>query len=133
MMKKSRKSEMFRSADRAARAEIGPREKTGYCLWRRYRKVFLTLLFFCVAAIMILHGTSRAYAADQDTAGTKYYKSIMIYGGDTLESVAEQYMTDEYESKEAYMREVAFMNHLHVTGENGLIPGNYIIIPYYLP
>ncbi|MCR5790794.1 MAG: hypothetical protein K6G83_12975 [Lachnospiraceae bacterium] len=132
-MEKSRKEEMMRSAGRMVRAAIGSRKKTEYCLWRRYRKIFLALMFFCVAVIMILHGTSRAYAADQDTAGTKYYKSIMIYGGDTLESVAEQYMTDEYESKKAYMKEVAFMNHLHVTGENGLIPGNYIIIPYYLP
>jgi cell division protein YceG involved in septum cleavage len=59
---------------------------------------------------------------------TKLYKSIEIQPGDTLWSISENYMTEEYSSIHDYIREVKEIN-----GFNGntIYEGCYLIIPYY--
>lgn len=59
---------------------------------------------------------------------TKCYKSIEIQPGDTLWSIAEEYMTEEYPSVNAYVKEVKEIN-----GFNGntIYEGCYLMVPYY--
>ncbi len=59
---------------------------------------------------------------------TKCYKSIEIQAGDTLWSIAEEYMTEEYYSVEAYVKDVQEIN-----GFNGnrIYEGCYLVVPYY--
>lgn len=64
-----------------------------------------------------------------DTNSVKLYKSIMIYSGDTLESIADTYMSVEYSSVNAYIKEVASMN--GISTDASLVPGNHLLIPYY--
>ncbi len=98
---------------------------------KRQRRLIFALLFAIVLTIAVLSITHFAYAsADSDTVSRiKYYKSIMIYSGDTLESITSRYMTTEYKSSEQYIYEISCMNHL--SDDSVLIAGNYLMIPYY--
>lgn len=58
----------------------------------------------------------------------KFYTCIDIKEGDTLWSLAEEYMTEEYTDRESYMDEVREMNDL--TGSM-IQAGTTLLIPYY--
>ncbi len=98
---------------------------------KRQRRLIFAVLFAVVLVIAVLSITHFAYAsADPDAVPRiKYYTSIMIYNGNTLESIASEYMTKEYESVEQYIYEICCMNHL--SEDTILIAGNYLTIPYY--
>lgn len=87
------------------------------------------LIFAIIIAILITIITIPAVHAEEgDSSWQKYYKSIEIYSGDTLWSIAEEYMTDNYKSANEYIEEVKYMNNLktdHITA------GKCIVIPYY--
>lgn len=79
------------------------------------------LLIGCVIA--------QAKAPEQNMNNrAKCYKSIEIQPGDTLWSIAGEYMTDEYSSVDAYVKEVKEIN-----GFNGntIYEGCYLMVPYY--
>lgn len=98
---------------------------------KRQRRLVFALLFTFALVIALLSIIHFSYASvDSDTfSRVKYYKSIMIYSGDTLESITSRYMTAEYESAKQYIYEVSCMNHL--SDDSVLIAGNYLMIPYY--
>ncbi len=56
----------------------------------------------------------------------KYYKSISIQNGDTLEKIASEYAPSGDEAR--YIHEVMRMNQLE---EDHLISGMNLVIPYY--
>ena len=58
----------------------------------------------------------------------KYFTSIEIQEGDSLWSIAEDNMTEEYASVKDYIKEVKRMNHL---SSDQLTKGCYIVIPHY--
>lgn len=60
----------------------------------------------------------------------KYYKSIRIEPGDTLEAIAEVYISHEYASLDSYVDEVRSINGLNYR-ERPLIAGAYLIVPYW--
>ena len=64
-----------------------------------------------------------------DTFGTKQYKSIMIYCGDTVESIAEENYSFIYSSPEKMADEIRSINHL--SQDDILVPGNYLVVPYF--
>lgn len=79
--------------------------------------VLLTLIVF--VCIKVDGGAASKY---------KYFKSIQIQPGDTLWSIAEEYMSDDYESMADYIKEVKFINNI----ENSRITtGKYLVVPYY--
>lgn len=98
---------------------------------KKQRTILFILLFAVVLVVAVLSISHFAYAsADTDNLPrAKYYKSIMIYSGDTLDSIAEKYISDEYASTEQYIYEVSCMNYL--SEDTTLIAGNYLVIPYY--
>ena len=73
----------------------------------------------------------------------KYYTSVMIYPGDTPESIADKYCFPEgtprsiadnfsspvYSDKVSPAEEILSINHL--SPDNSLQPGNHIIVPVY--
>ncbi len=89
--------------------------------------VFIITLFFSITFV-----SSKVNASNirNNNDSVKMYKSIMVYSGDTLESIATKYMTEEYGSVNKYMKEVVSINGLDPAAK--LIPGNKIIIPYYM-
>lgn len=57
----------------------------------------------------------------------KYYKSITIESGDSLWSLAEEYMTDDYDSIDEYVQVLKTINNLH---EDKILAGQKIIVAY---
>ncbi|MDO4492161.1 MAG: LysM peptidoglycan-binding domain-containing protein [Lachnospiraceae bacterium] len=58
----------------------------------------------------------------------KYYTSIQVKSGDTLWSIADEYITEEYSSINRYIKEVQKINHLEGTT---IITGSTLVVPYY--
>ena len=98
------------------------------------RKKFAAVLIFtiCLAgALAITFGSflSKAETKESDVTYYKYYTNIEIQPGDTLWTLAENYMDENFESKEAYMAEVREINSLN--DDSKIIAGQYLIMPYY--
>ena len=72
-------------------------------------------------------GTIRAQAADE-TSAYKYYTSIQITPGQTLNDIAGIYMTDDYKDTSAYIAEVCMINHIF---PDDIHEGEYLTVPYY--
>ena len=74
---------------------------------------------------------SKAKESSNLSEYTKYYTNIEIHPGDTLWDLADEYMdTVNYDSKEAYIREVLSINSLN--SENHIVAGQFLIMPYYM-
>lgn len=97
---------------------------------RRQRGI-LAVAIIIVVALGILLGTSMNALAssEKDIASyNKYYVSIRIESGDTLWSIADEYVEEFNLSKEAYIAEVCQINGI---SENNIQAGDHIVIPYY--
>lgn len=99
---------------------------------RRYARVnhLSIVLFILVIVLSGIISTGRVYAKSSNDNRVKMYKSVLIYSGDNFDTIAERYMTSDYSSVDKYISEVAGINSLSVA--SSLIPGNHIIIPYYV-
>lgn len=58
----------------------------------------------------------------------KYYKSVEVHSGDTLWTIAQTYMNDDYASVQEYIDEVQKIN--GISGEN-ITAGHCVVVPYY--
>ena len=103
----------------------------------RERQVKRQKLFFIIGVLITMAFISffsvRAFANTDNTAadsfGTKQYKSIKIYCGDTVGSIADKYYSFQYSSVDRLASEIMSIN--HIAPDEKLIPGNYIVVPYY--
>lgn len=95
----------------------------------RKQRIILTCVFLMIVIFSLLSISGKVYADSSIDENVKKYKSILIYAGDTLESIALENISDEYESTTKYIKEVASINHISV--DSKLVPGNHIIVPYY--
>lgn len=67
-------------------------------------------------------------SADESLKREKVVTSIKIEKGDTLWSIAENFITDEYSDMNEYIEEIKKSNGLV---SDTIHDGNYIIVPYY--
>lgn len=88
---------------------------------------FCLLLAVCC---MIISGFSfsESNELDGEEDACKYYTSIEIEVGDSLWSIASEYMTDDYKNVQDYIEEIKSLNKL--SGDK-IHAGNYLVIPYY--
>ena len=97
--------------------------------YRRIFKFIVAFILIMTIAVGVLSvrsfAGSKAFLEDR----AKYYKSIEIEKGDTLNSIAATYISDEYCSKNEYISEVVKINHL--TDIDNINAGSHLIIPYY--
>ncbi len=80
--------------------------------------------------ICISFGTFLVYAREKPDSGIaahKYYKSVQIQSGDTLWTIAEDTMTDEYDSVAEYVQVLKDMNGLD---SDSIQSGQNLIIAY---
>lgn len=87
--------------------------------------VIITMAFISFFSVKAFANTDTS----SDCFGTKQYKSIMIYCGDTVESIARDNYCIMYSSADDMAKEIRSINHLDK--EDRLIPGNYLVIPYF--
>lgn len=89
------------------------------------------LLAFTVVLVLVLSLSYHAISSEANTGEEskfKYYTSIEVKYGDTLWSIAEDYLGSEYTSAKDYIHEVMEINHLK---DEFVSAGQYLVIPYY--
>ena len=97
--------------------------------WRTIRLLlFLLTLFGCfLLAGKYLFFTDNA--AEEEKQLCKSYTSIEIRPGDSLWSIASEYMTDDYDSIQEYVRDIKSLNGL---GSDEIHAGKFLLVPYYI-
>lgn len=107
-----------------------------YARSKRRRTVHLekaaifTAVFVFAAFLSILGNQKLVSAHDshlEQPAGYRYYKSIQVNAGDSLWSIAEEYMNDECESVPEYIEVLKEINHLD---SDEIHEGRYLTIAY---
>ena len=106
---------------RAARAREVRREKLFLIIG-----VLITMALCSFFSVKAFANTDNTQA---DSFGTKQYRSVMIYCGDTVGSIAEENYSYEFSSVDRIEREIRSINHL--SSDEVLVPGNYLVIPYF--
>lgn len=100
---------------------------------RRERRRKMFVMFAAVAATLCMivlcaafYGAIKANAS----SGYKYYTDIVVEPGDSLWTLAVEYVDYEhYRDINCYINEVRSINHL--AEESGLTAGQILIVPYY--
>ena len=90
----------------------------------RLSMVMAVMLLF---VFLVMKRTARTTEAVHETR-YKYYTSIEVRKGDSLWSIAERYITSEYEDMHEYIDEVIRMNGLRSTD---IKAGSHLCVPYY--
>ncbi|MCR5774295.1 MAG: LysM peptidoglycan-binding domain-containing protein [Lachnospiraceae bacterium] len=103
---------------------------------RRRKERFKTILRFSTALMIVmtlatLSLSIRGFAGERNDGPEvhKYYTSHTVEEGESLSSIAEKYISDEYTSMDKYISEVVSINRLISAGE--IYPGQALIFPYY--
>ena len=90
--------------------------------------ITLTVLTILTIAIVVV-GTTITPQARSEAPRIKYYTTITVHSGDSLGSIAGDYISSEYKDADSYIREVCAINSL---SEDGRInAGESLVVPYY--
>lgn len=89
--------------------------------------IFLGVFIFTVI-LLSFFTISTQVIAEKSPSREKLATSVRIEKGDTLWSVAERYMTEEYSDINTYINEIKRSNGLT---SDVIHEGAYIIVPYY--
>lgn len=90
--------------------------------------VTMFAILCCVLFVSSIILNSWKLKAADITEKEKYYTSIEIQPGDSLWSIASEYMSEEYESVQEYIEDIKELNGM---GTDEIHAGKFIIIPYY--
>ena len=97
----------------------------------RRQKSILAIAIILIVALGILLGSSinALASSEKDIASyNKYYASIRIESGDTLWTIADEYVDGFNLSKADYIAEVCEINGI---SEDNIHAGDYIVVPYF--
>lgn len=96
---------------------------------KNYKKVitFVAVLMM-IGMFTFVSSHTTVNKADASTLNQKYFTCITIGCDDTLWTIANEYMTEEYSSIDAYIKEVKSINNLTSDKINR---GASLIVPYY--
>lgn len=94
------------------------------------RHIMISILTLCTVIILAFNIFSIKTNAKvaSEVPEIKYYTSIMVKSGDTLWTIAAEYMGEHYKSKSDYIEEVMRINALR---DETIYAGHHIVIPYY--
>jgi cell division protein YceG involved in septum cleavage len=90
--------------------------------------VSLVLISSLIFVLTIFSVKSNA-SEDPDSIEYKHYLSVEIMPGDSISSIADEYMSSGYSSVDSLVNEILYVNNLNET--TVLISGNYLIVPVY--
>ena len=95
------------------------------------QSVVIAIVLFFIISLGIFLGTSmNAQASSRANIASyhKYYTSIQIKSGDTLWSIADEYICDMDIDKMEYIAEICELNHI---SQDDIHAGAHIVVPYY--
>lgn len=87
---------------------------------------FMVAVIAFVSVFFVFSARSKAESKDQKF---KYYTSISVEYGDSLWTIADEYMDREFYDRLTYIQEVKSIN--HIQDENEIVAGKILIVPYY--
>ena len=95
------------------------------------KKFFRFLVLFTVIAsiLIIVFSSCNKIQAEESTSALKQYASITIEPGDSLWSIASEYIDGHYSCLQDYIDELKFINHLSSDTINAY---EHLLIPYYI-
>ncbi len=97
---------------------------------RRQRSI-IAIVVIILVSLGILLGTGinvLASSKADPAAYNKYYKSVRVEYGDTLWTIADEYIQDLNIEKTDYIAEICELNHISA---DDIQAGEYIIVAYY--
>ncbi len=93
------------------------------------RKNILIATLALVIFILIAFVWVQSAKAETKTAKkVKSFSSVEVKPGDTVWSIANAYMSEDYSSVSVLVDEIKKTNHI---SENNITAGSYIIVPYF--
>ncbi len=92
------------------------------------RTIILIGLILVCSIILSLGIITTKVTAERALEREKTVTTVKIEKGDSLWSIASQYITDEYKDMNVYIEEIKFSNGLT---SDTIHEGRYIIVPYY--
>ncbi len=95
---------------------------------RRNRRIAAAVLLIGVFILGLICGGRMVNASKPEQNTYKYYKEVRVDRGETLWDIANDYITDEYRSTEAYIEEVCEINAISGTE---IYYGQHLMVPYY--
>ena len=97
---------------------------------RRQRGILAISIILIITLGILLGSSMNALASsDKDISSyNKYYISIRIESGDTLWTIADEYIDGFNLSKTDYIDEICQINGI---SEDNIHAGDYIVVPYY--
>lgn len=94
------------------------------------KRMIFVVVILCISLLILGSSTYVAFAkSDNQHEPVKQYISIQVQSGETLWSIASEYVKDTNVSKEEYIAEVTSVNNLK---DSQIHSGQYIIIPEYV-
>ena len=97
---------------------------------RRQKSILaLVVLALVIFGILLGTGMNALASSDKDIASyNKYYVSIRVESGDTLWTIADEYIDGFNIDKDDYIKEVCEINEI---SKDDIHAGDYIVVPYY--
>lgn len=91
-------------------------------IWFIGAVILILVLFFSVGFV------AKTVTAQRSGERTKLVTSVEVKKGDTLWSIASEYISDEYGNINDYIKEIKDSNGMT---SDEIHTGNFIIVPYY--
>lgn len=95
------------------------------------KRMIALIAAFLIVTVMILCTSISAYANSQTGSKEihKYYTSYEIQSGDTLWTIADEYLGNSDIDKEDYIKEIRELNHL--ASDDHITCGQHLTVAYY--
>lgn len=93
--------------------------------------ISLLLVIICSCFFGSFFSSAHDERSSEDSPKEKYYTSIEIKKGDSLWKIAEEHITDEYDSIYEYIDELISINHMDIISADMIQEGDYLTIAYY--
>ncbi len=94
------------------------------------RNFILTgLILILLILFLTIFSVKSNASEDPESKEYKHYLTVEILPGDSVYSIADEYMSNGYSSVNSLISEILYINNLSET--TVLISGNYLIVPVY--
>ena len=130
-MKRNMNSKRTMANQRNTSGRVGSRRNNKKKTTGSFTKFLLMLMVLAAVVCVILFSNKNIASADEtgnNVTLTKYYKTITIEKGDTLWSIANEYMSGEYRTTKEYVKELRSMNGLH---SDNITSGEKLVVAYF--